>query len=388
MVEDNLKRLVDRAETLYHDVGLESVRRWKASVPGSKAIGFMPVWAPCQLIQAAGMLPVGLMGGGDDVEIIKGDAYFQSYICHIPRSTIEMGLDGSLDVLDGMIFPSICDVIRNLSGMWQMLFPDRPAWYLDLPQSFDDIGREFFLRELRTLAEELGQVSGCSVSDEALGAAIRDYNRNRRLVLELYDRRRETPWLFPTSEVYLVLRAGNVLPAAEHNAFLESYLEAAGGSDRHAIDSARVVVVGSFCEQPPLNLIRTIERAGCYVVDDDFVLGTRLLQADVAEDGDPLESLVDAFLDHTCEAAFLYRSERKGEELVRRIEDSHAEGVLFCAPSFCDPALLDQPMLVSAVEAAGVPHTSFKYAENTGQFQVIREQAGTFADSIKLWGAA
>ena len=45
-------------------------------------------------------------------------------------------------------------------------------------------------------------------------------------------------------------------------------------------------------------------------------------------------------------------------------------------------------MLVDAVEKAGLPHTSFKYAENTGQFQVIREQAGTFADSIKLWGAA
>jgi benzoyl-CoA reductase subunit C len=42
-------------------------------------------------------------------------------------------------------------------------------------------------------------------------------------------------------------------------------------------------------------------------------------------------------------------------------------------------------MAVAAVESIGVPWTAFKYAENTGQFQVIREQAGTFADSIKLW---
>jgi len=35
-----------------------------------------------------------------------------------------------------------------------------------------------------------------------------------------------------------------------------------------------------------------------------------------------------------------------------------------------------------------IPYTSFKYAENTGQFQSIREQAGTFADSVKLWGTA
>ena len=74
---------------------------------------------------AQGVLPVGLMGGRDDLEIIKGAAYYQSYICHIPRSTIELGLNGSLDCLDGMLFPAICDVIRNLSGMWQMLFPDK-----------------------------------------------------------------------------------------------------------------------------------------------------------------------------------------------------------------------------------------------------------------------
>jgi len=34
---------------------------------------------------------------------------------------------------------------------------------------------------------------------------------------------------------------------------------------------------------------------------------------------------------------------------------------------------------------AGIPHVNFKYAENSGQMQPIREQAGTFADSIKLW---
>jgi benzoyl-CoA reductase subunit C len=73
---------------------------------------------------------------------------------------------------------------------------------------------------------------------------------------------------------------------------------------------------------------------------------------------------------------------------VERVAASRAEGVLFCAPSFCDPALLDQPMAVRAIEAAGIPYSSFKYAENTGQFQVIREQAGTFADSIKLFSGA
>ena len=61
---------------------------------------------------------------------------------------------------------------------------------------------------------------------------------------------------------------------------------------------------------------------------------------------------------------------------------------MFAAPSFCDPALLERPMLQDVLARHGIAHTAFKYAENTGQMAPIREQAGTFADSIKLWSAA
>ncbi len=113
-----LQKLVSKAERLYEDLELTAVRHWKDAVRGRRAIGAMPVYVPRELIHAAGMLPVSILGGGDQVEIIRGDAYFQSYICHIPRSTIELALTRRLDALDGMLFPSICDVIRNLSGMW------------------------------------------------------------------------------------------------------------------------------------------------------------------------------------------------------------------------------------------------------------------------------
>ncbi len=108
--------IVERCQALFDDLDLNAVKEWKAAAPGRKAIGYMPVYVPRELIHAAGMLSVGILGGGDQLEVIQGDAYYQSYICRIPRSTIELGLTGRLDCLDGMLFPSICDVIRNLSG--------------------------------------------------------------------------------------------------------------------------------------------------------------------------------------------------------------------------------------------------------------------------------
>ena len=115
--------IVARATALYEDLNFSSAREWKSAKPGRKVIGYMPIYVPRELIHAAGMLPLGILGGGDQLDVIHGDAYYQSYICRIPRSTIDLAASGRLDFVDGMLFPSICDVIRNLSGMWKMMFP-------------------------------------------------------------------------------------------------------------------------------------------------------------------------------------------------------------------------------------------------------------------------
>ena len=47
------------------------------------------------------------------------------------------------------------------------------------------------------------------------------------------------------------------------------------------IQDGRIVLTGVFCEQPPLNLIKSLELSGCYVVDDDFQLCQSMLLDDV-----------------------------------------------------------------------------------------------------------
>ena len=386
-----LAPIVERTVSLTQDLDLAFVREWKSHCHGRRAIGHLPIAVPRELIHAAGMLPVGILGGGDRLEIIRGDAYFQSYICRIPRSTIELALSGRLDVLDGMLFPSICDVIRNLSGMWTMLFPDRYVHYVDVPQNFDPaVGGAFWRHELEILREDFRRLSGAPLDDAALRASIGVYNENRRAVRALYAARSRTPWVFPAVEMYQVLRAGNLLPPEEHTRLIYDYLrEAPLDPDRRDLDRSRVVLVGMFCEQPPLGLLQTLERAGCWIVDDDLLLGLRWLTADVPLAGDPLENLTEALLARHMPTASMYEpTGERGRWIVESALRNQADGVIFCAPSFCDPALLDQPMLVRALDREKIPHTQFKYSEDTGQFAVIREQAGTFADSIRLWGDA
>ncbi len=387
----SVQPILERCQTLFDDLHFNAVKEWKAAVPGRKAIGYMPVYVPREIIHAAGMLPVGILGGGDQLEVIQGDAYYQSYICRIPRSTIELGLTGRLDCLDGMLFPSICDVIRNLSGMWQILFKDKYVRYIDVPQNYEDeIGGKFYMEEMQVLREDLAKLSGKPITDEAINASIAVYNENRAALRELYAYRAAKPWQAPSSEVYLVQRAGMILPPEEHTQLVRDYIAATDAVPRPKRDNARVVINGTFCEQPPLTLIKAIEMAGCYVVEDDFMLVGRWLLDHVPSDGEPLRELSKAFLHRSATTAAKYDQtrEQKGVFLMKQVKTMGAEGVIFAAPSFCDPALLERPMLQDVLTQHKIPHTAFKYAENTGQMAPIREQAGTFADSIKLWNAS
>jgi benzoyl-CoA reductase subunit C len=391
MSAPSTNEIVARCEGLFEDLNFTAAREWKNAEPDRKVIGYMPVYIPREIIHAAGMLPLGILGGGDQLEVIHGDAYYQSYICRIPRSTIELGVSGRLDFVDGMLFPSICDVIRNLSGMWKMMFPEVYSKYFDVPQTYEDeIGGRFYENEMAEFRHDLEELAGRKVSDQDLLNSIGVYNQNRQLVRRLYTLRAQKPWQVPAAEAYLVLRAGMVLPVEEHSQLIEQYLAAAELEDRPVRDNCRVVLTGMFCEQPPLNLIKSLELSGCYVVDDDLMLITRWLIDDVPTTGDPLHNLSQAFLHHSECTAAKYQPdlEEKGQHLVRAVRRTGAEGVIFASPSFCDPALLDRPMLQNVLKAAGIPYIAFKYAENSGQMQPIREQAGTFTDSIKLWSAA
>ena len=135
---ETTEQIINRCRALFEDLNFTAAREWKAALPGRRVIGFMPIYVPREIVHAAGMLPIGIFGGGDQLEVIQGDAYYQSYICRIPRSTIELILTKRLDFVDGMLFPSICDVIRNLSGMLKMIRPEVYSHYFDIPQNYQD----------------------------------------------------------------------------------------------------------------------------------------------------------------------------------------------------------------------------------------------------------
>lgn len=379
--------LVRQAEGLSDDPAWTELRTFKES--GGKVVGCTPAYVPTELIDAAGALPAHLWGVGATVEVIQGDAYFQSAICHLPRGLIELKLRGALDPMDLIVMPATCDVMRNLTGIWQLSWPELPVYYLDLPQRDDDLARQFYEKDLRELLHRIEKVVGHKVSDDDLRASIVRHNERRKVLAELEAARVAEPWRVPASDMLLLMRAGAKLTVGAHTTMLRNYLESRKQEKAPAADVARVLLTGAFCEAPPLGFLRTLERAGCAVLHDDIHLGMKWLTEPVAETGSPLAALADAYVSKGALAPCRYEGpRRRGEDIVQKVRDRKAQGVIIASPSFCDPALLDRPGLTQALEAAHIPCIQLQYTENSVDYGSVREQAGTFADALRLWEAA
>ncbi|GBD87968.1 benzoyl-CoA reductase subunit C [bacterium BMS3Abin03] len=383
-----LQEIINKCKNLAFDLNFEKAKEWKAEENDRVLIGYMPIYFPREIVHAVNGLAVGILGVGDRKQVIKGDAYYQSYICRIPRGIIELALDGHLEGFDGFVFPSICDVIRNLSGMFQILKKGKFVDYLDYPQNFQlEVGGEFYKNELQQVLNEIKKINKVEIIPEKLNHSIKLYNNNRNLIEKIYDVRQKFPWRLTAEELYYIVRAGLVMPVEEHNKILEDVYGYIQEEIGEPMDKIKVIISGAFCEQPPVSLIKTIEMAGCYVVDDDMILGSRWIEGNVNDDtDDPLNALVEAYLTKSTFSSSVYDiNNPKEDRLIELVEKRKADGIIFAAPSFCDPALLDRPLLQKACDDRNVRYISFKYSENTGQFKNIKEQVGAFADSIKLW---
>ena len=94
----------------------------------------MPYYAPEELVYAAGMMPFGMWGSNNKTEQ-RSKEYCATFYCTIAQLDLEMLLDGTMDLLDGVITPTICDTLRPMSQNIRVAMSEKlPCIFLAHPQ--------------------------------------------------------------------------------------------------------------------------------------------------------------------------------------------------------------------------------------------------------------
>jgi benzoyl-CoA reductase subunit C len=385
VAESEVRSHVDDYRYIIEDREFPTVRAWKAAHPTSKVVGCFPVYTPVELIHACGMLPVGIIGGGNQIEIAHADARFQSFICSVVKSTLELGMTDKLDVVDAMIFNSICDPARNLASVFTRNFPRQSVEFIHYPQNPGSQSAPAYLEsEYRRVLQALAELSGTHVTDTEIAASIQIYNQLRRQLRELYELRAAMPEKVSTTQSYILTRAATLLPPEDAIALLESALAHCRTVVERPKDRVRVLLVGAFCEQPPLDLIESIEQSGCYILDDDFLLGWRFFTGDISTYGNnPLRGLADAYLNYSVHSSVKHDLRQpRAKQLVERVQTLKADAVIFLGAKFCEPALFDYALYRRALEEHGIRHLFLEFEEKMWLFDRVRSEVETFVESM------
>ena len=372
-----LDQVLYECRELLEDEKYPTVKRWRET--GGKVLGHFQVYFPEEIAHAAGFLPFKLRGAS--VDAVHADSRFGSYLCSILKTSLEIALSGEIE-LDMFVTHPICDAARNLAGVFGRNF-EYPCQILYLPQNANSRHAGSYLRdEYDRLKQTIEEVAGTGVSDDDIRGSLEVYNENRRLLRDLYETKRDTPWAISADEAYVLVAVGGMIPREEHNELLKSVLPAIANRPARQQDKLRVVYEGGFCEQPPLDLIRAVARS-CYVVDDDLLIGMRWILHDVPVTGDLLTNMAEAYIEDSSYSPVQHDNRKKKEEmLLERIRSSGAEAAIVTAAKMCEPGLEEQVAYTRHLDDADIPYFVSEFEENMTSFDHLEIQLETFVENL------
>ncbi|MDQ1538748.1 MAG: benzoyl-CoA reductase subunit [Actinomycetota bacterium] len=362
---------------LVEDPDFPTVQRWRDA--GGKVVGHFQVYFPEEIAHAAGMLPFKVRGA--PVEARQAGAHFGSYLCSILKTSLELALSGRV-TLDLFVSHPICDSARNLAAVWGRNF-EYPCEILYLPQNANSVHAATYLRgEYARLTREIEKVAGHRITQDQLRASVGVFNENRRLLRELYEIKRETPWLLPVDEAYVLLAVGAMIPREEHNELLAWVLPQIRRGTAMPQDRMRLVLTGGFCEQPPLDLLHTIAQFS-YIVDDDLLIGLRWITADVPVGADPLADLAESYLERSSVSPVQHDLRKPKEKaLVDQVKAANAGAAIIIAAKMCDPGLDEVVAYTKALDDEGIPYFVSEFEERMTSFDSLQIQLETFIENL------
>ncbi|MBI5115069.1 2-hydroxyacyl-CoA dehydratase [Candidatus Poribacteria bacterium] len=336
---------------------------------GKKIFGCFCSYTPEELLHAAGIHPVRLFGGTED--ITQADTLMQSFVCPFVRGVLDTALKGGFDYLDGIVHAYTCDATCGLFGIWQRNIKTKFTYMFSPPYFLSEGSLRYLVRELNALRNALEKHLQTQITDESISESIELYNRRRSVLKRLYGLRAANPVPISGSETLEVVLAGALMPADEFSDAVESLIPEILRPVGCGQDSHRVFISGSELHDP--EILRVIEEAGATIVGDDLCTGARSFFDLVGPDGNPLETLARRYISRTpCPSRL--PAKRRLEFILDGMRDSRAQSLIFIIQKFCDPHLAEQPFLSEKLKAAGIPNMVLEVEHRLGP---SREQIRT-----------
>ncbi|MFC1857546.1 2-hydroxyacyl-CoA dehydratase subunit D [Thermodesulfobacteriota bacterium] len=356
---------------------------WKDQ--GKAAIGYFCASFPKEIIYAADIFPVRIMGSSDPIEY--GYDEFCRFTCCLSRSAVDLAFKGNLEMLDGVVFTYTCDVMHFLAPRWQQ-FPSEQGkfwYYLTRPTKSSTEGATRFLKkELSDLKQEIETYFKVAIKDDDLKHAIAVYNEQRELLRDVDKLKKEG--FISCVEAQKLNFKSMLTPPEEYNTFLQSLItEIKKEAQPQNQEAIKLFLAGATL--PDTELFELIEEEGATVIEDDLCVGSRYRRGIIPADQDPLTALARYYLadDEVSRQCSSMLTENRYDERLKYIEaaikNHDIKGVIFTVPYNCDKHYWDVMWLQKDLLEKQIPSLILQ-PEGHMKSEAIRTRVAAFLEML------
>lgn len=299
---------------------------------GAKVVGLFCSFVPLELVYAAGALPVGLCAFTDE-PIAAAEANLPRNLCPLIKASYGFALTDTCPYFyfsDLVVGETTCDGKKK---MFELLNDIKETYVMQLPHSRDEKALAFWKDQVIAFREKLEDFYGVTITEDEIRQAIRQKNRERRVMKAFLDLGKLDPAPMSGYEM------GTRLDAGSFSFDLDQRCDEIEKRTAQVIADWEQNHKGKPSERPRLlvtgcpnagvrdKIIRAVEELGADVVAFDTCNGIRDKVEMVDEENpDVYEALARKYLNINC--SVMSPNESRREYLTQMIEEYHVDGVI------------------------------------------------------------
>jgi|Deesub1362B_J571_1020462.scaffolds.fasta_scaffold00039_50 benzoyl-CoA reductase subunit C len=353
----------------------EYAKEWKRK-NGGKVVGYYCTYCPEEILYAAGVLPVRILGSHEPESITR--PYLHDMYCPFCHDTLAQGLQGRYDYLDGVTLAQSCLHMRQSYFSFVDRVPNiQWSYYMPFPHGVNNPHAAPYLRsELEKFKSAVEEWTGTTITNKELDGAIEVYNKNRQLMKEVFElRKSDNPPITGLHAMEMVV-SSQIVDKKDHNEVLEALLEELKDAEVEREAGTRLILIGS--EDDDRSFLELVEYGINYpatFVYEECCTGARYFWDEVRPNEDRLMALAERYVYRIpCPAKDWATGElirRRFQHIERVIKDYNVQGAIITQMKFCDPHELDIPALRDLFDKHDVKHLTLELdiTQPVGQFR-------------------
>ena len=344
---------------------------------GTKVVGYFCIYAPVELVQAAGAIPVRLMRGGQAAEE-AGERYLRADACSFCNACMgNFERDPIYKQVDAVLSVNTCDMMRRLPESIEKQF-GIPVYQLYMPRTSEPLPHRVagFRGQLEQLAGELAGLTGSAITAGRLEAEIAPFNYLREMLRQASDTRRASAPLLSGGTMLDLAATAWLLGPVKAVSLIEEVLRMVAARPRPEGRRPRLMLGGSMLTEDDRWLPDLVEERAD-IVTDILCTGTRWFAENVPADGAPLDRLARFYFSRDC----MHRRPNSAlyEYAKRLAREFRVEGLVYKTMLYCDPWSFEVRRLQ---EALGLPVLHLDTDYSTENREQMRTRVEAFLETL------